>query len=133
MQPSQDADLGTSACVNLTTYRRDGTPVTTPVWIVGEGGRYYVGTTSDTGKAKRLHRDARVRVVACNRTGRQEFGPAYEGRAHRVEDDAMRRAVQERLRAKYGRWVFGLVMLLYRLRGRYRLRMVLELDLHKAA
>ena len=42
--------------LSLTTYRRDGTPVSTPVWFVEEDGRLFVTTAADSYKAKRLRR-----------------------------------------------------------------------------
>jgi PPOX class probable F420-dependent enzyme len=43
-----------SRYVALTTYRRDGRPVTTPVWAIPLEGKIYVFTASGTGKAKRV-------------------------------------------------------------------------------
>ncbi|MFE7356869.1 PPOX class F420-dependent oxidoreductase [Streptomyces sp. NPDC057543] len=56
--------------VSLTTYRKDGTPVATPVWHVMNSGRLYVWTEASSWKVKRLRRDPRVKVVVCNVRGR---------------------------------------------------------------
>jgi uncharacterized protein len=42
-----------SRYIALTTYRRDGREVTTPVWSVPLGDKLYVVTSKGTGKAKR--------------------------------------------------------------------------------
>lgn len=137
MNPSKREHPATTPYANLTTYRRDGRAVTTPVWIVADNGHFYVGTTTDTGKYKRIRAAApgaaRVRLVPCNHDGRQEYGTPWEGTAHEVADPAVRARVQGLMVRKYGRVVFGLIMLLYRLRGRYHKRTVLELDVHPAA
>ncbi|RAG86091.1 PPOX class F420-dependent oxidoreductase [Streptacidiphilus pinicola] len=56
--------------VSLTTYRKDGTPVATPVWGVVDDGRLYVWTEAGSWKVKRLRRDPRVTVVPCDVRGR---------------------------------------------------------------
>ena len=40
--------------VNLETYKKDGTPVRTPVWFMIDNGIIYVMTREKTGKVKRL-------------------------------------------------------------------------------
>ena len=62
--------------VSLTTYRKDGTPVATPVWHVVDDGRLYVWTEAGSWKVKRLRRDPRVKVVVCDVRGRIEPGAA---------------------------------------------------------
>ncbi|MBO0685373.1 MAG: pyridoxamine 5'-phosphate oxidase family protein [Candidatus Dormibacteraeota bacterium] len=55
--------------VILTSYRRDGTPVDTPVHVAVEGGRAYVRTYASAFKAKRLRRNPEVELwVAGNGT-----------------------------------------------------------------
>lgn len=55
--------------LSLTTYRRDGTPVSTPVWFVEEDGRLFVTTASDSYKAKRLRRNPVAIVTRCTARG----------------------------------------------------------------
>jgi PPOX class probable F420-dependent enzyme len=55
--------------ISLTTYRRDGTDVATPVWFVQEGDRLLVRTGTASGKAKRIRRNPAVRVAACTASG----------------------------------------------------------------
>ena len=55
--------------VSLTTFRRDGTPVATPVWIAHDGEALVVTTPAGTGKVKRLRHDPRVELRPCNRRG----------------------------------------------------------------
>lgn len=87
----------------LTTFRRNGTPVASPVWAVPlEGERIGFWTSSGSGKAKRLAHTARVTVQPCDARGKPKAGtqPA-EGTAQLVtgaEYEEVRRKVQ----AKYG-------------------------------
>lgn len=55
--------------LSLTTYRRDGTPVSTPVWFVEEDGRLFVTTAADSYKAKRLRRNPAAMVAPCTARG----------------------------------------------------------------
>ena len=114
--------------IALATYRRDGRAVTTPVWAVPIEGKLYVGTTKTTGKAKRLRATERVRFAPCNMSGRRILGEWREGTGRIVEDEARRAEALAALQRKYG-WQLSLALLIYRLRGIYRDRVVLELTL----
>ena len=61
--------------LSLTTYRRDGTPVSTPVWFVEEDGRLFATTAADSYKAKRLRRNPAAMVAPCTATGRPKAEP----------------------------------------------------------
>lgn len=55
----------------LTTFRRDGTPVSTPVWSVPlDADRLGFWTSSGSGKAKRLAHTQRVTVQPCDARGK---------------------------------------------------------------
>lgn len=65
------AELGTARYVSVTTFRRSGEPVPTPVWIAPLGdGRLGFTTDATSGKAKRLRHTARVTMQACDLRGR---------------------------------------------------------------
>ena len=68
MSAERDAVL-TAQYVALTTYRRDGTPVTTPVWAAAEGERLYLFSNANAGKVKRLRNGSRAAVAPCTATG----------------------------------------------------------------
>ena len=46
--------------LSLTTFKRDGTGVATPVWFVAEAGKILVVTDADSHKARRIHRNPSV-------------------------------------------------------------------------
>ena len=58
----------------LTTYRRSGEAVSTPVWVGREGEALVVLTPARSGKVKRLRRDPRVQVQPCGRFGKVPEG-----------------------------------------------------------
>ncbi|MGW1816209.1 PPOX class F420-dependent oxidoreductase [Streptomyces sp. NPDC002125] len=101
-------DFARSEYVSLTTYRKDGTPVATPVWAAADDGVLYVWTRSDSWKVKRLRNDSRVLVTVCDVRGRiAEGAPSAEGTA-RLLDAAGTSAVRKVLARKYT-WKFWLV------------------------
>ena len=55
--------------INLETYKRDGTPIKTPVWFVIDNDLIYVITRDSTGKVKRLRNNHDVRIVSCSFKG----------------------------------------------------------------
>ena len=55
--------------LSLTTYRRDGSPVSTPVWFVEEEGRLFVTTAADSYKARRLRHNPAAMVAPCTARG----------------------------------------------------------------
>lgn len=56
--------------INLTTFRRNGRPVGTPVWFVLDDGRILVYTEKQSGKAKRIRASKRATVAPCDVRGR---------------------------------------------------------------
>jgi PPOX class probable F420-dependent enzyme len=61
--------------LSVTTFRRDGTGVATPVWFVPEDGRLLVETGADSYKVRRIRRDPAVTIAACTATGRLRGAP----------------------------------------------------------
>jgi hypothetical protein len=66
--------------ISLTTFRKNGVGVSTPVWFGEDGDKLYVMTRSDMGKAKRIRNNPRVRVAPCTIRGKVT-GPEFEALA----------------------------------------------------
>ena len=86
--------------ITVETYRRDGTPVRTPVWFHVRDGLVIVVTRSETGKAKRLRANSRVRIAPCTIRGRVK-GPWASGGAAILDGGQTDAAVRARDK-KYG-------------------------------
>jgi PPOX class probable F420-dependent enzyme len=56
--------------LSITSYRRDGSGVSTPVWFATEGDRLLVMTDSRSGKAKRIRRNPYVTIAPCSARGK---------------------------------------------------------------
>ena len=92
--------LGAEKYVLLTTFRRDGRAVSTPLWVVPDGAGLAVWTPDGTGKVKRIRNSGRVTVAPCDVRGNVR-GEAIEATA-RIGDHADRHRVGAGLKRKYG-------------------------------
>jgi PPOX class probable F420-dependent enzyme len=112
--------LADTKYVRLTTFRKDGTPVATPVWLAVDGGVLYAWTNEGTGKVKRIRNEPRVTVGASDGRGTPS-GPAYAGKA-RVFDPGEGQHAYALVKARHrsASVVYGATGLLLRLRGRGR-------------
>ena len=61
--------------LRLTTFKRDGTGVATPVWFVTEAGKILVITGADSHKVRRIHQNPAVTVAECTASGRLRSSP----------------------------------------------------------
>jgi PPOX class probable F420-dependent enzyme len=84
----------------LSTFRRSGTPVSTPVWAAEADGRFYVRSERTAGKIKRLRNDSRVLIAPCTVRGRP-LGAPLEARANVLPEDREQVAEQALVR-RYG-------------------------------
>ncbi|HLL65161.1 MAG TPA: PPOX class F420-dependent oxidoreductase [Micromonosporaceae bacterium] len=96
-------ELAAAKYVLVTTFRRDGTGVPTPVWAARDGDHLVVWTVADSGKVKRIRRDGRVTVAPCTLRGKP-LGPAVPGTATILDGPGARR-VRGLLKRKY--WLTG--------------------------
>ncbi len=64
----------------LTTFRKSGVGVATPVWFAERDGKLYVKTRIESGKSKRIRNNPSVRVAPCTIRGKI-IGPEFAGRA----------------------------------------------------
>jgi PPOX class probable F420-dependent enzyme len=77
----------------LTTYRRDGTSVGTPVSIAFVGDRAFFRTYDKAWKAKRLRNNPEVEVAPSTVSGK-ETGPSIHARATLLEGGEARMAAK---------------------------------------
>ena len=75
------AELRNQKYISLTTYRKTGAPVRTPVWFAEENGKLYIFTNPTSGKVKRMRNNPAVSVAPCTIRGRVT-GPDFPGQAH---------------------------------------------------
>lgn len=109
--------LAASTYLSLTTFRRVGTPVATPVWLAQQGDHLYVITDAGSGKVKRLRHTSRVLLAPCDARGRLT-GPQVDGTARLLDTDGTATA-RGLINDRYGLMARG-ISLLNRLRNRGR-------------
>ncbi len=89
--------------MQLTTFRKDGTPVPTPVWVARTGNELRVWSAADAGKIKRIRRSGAVQVAPCTTRGKPR-GTPIDATARLLPDDEVA-GVLDLLVQKYG--LFG--------------------------
>jgi PPOX class probable F420-dependent enzyme len=126
------SQFANSPCMNVRSFRKDGTPVDTPVWCTPyTTGKFVCYTDDRSFKAKRMRRNPDVELAACDVMGRCST-PWYRARCRIVEDPAERTEIFSRIRTKYGiHWHLSLWGSL--LTNRVRHRLVLELEVLEVA
>ena len=77
--------------ISLTTFRKSGVGVATPVWFGEQDGKLYVMTRSDMGKTKRIRNNSQVRVAPCTIRGRVT-GPEFQATARILPPEDHERA-----------------------------------------
>jgi PPOX class probable F420-dependent enzyme len=92
------AALAKEPFVSITTFKRDGTPVSVPVWCAADNGSLLVFSEAESWKAKRIRRDPHVRLAPCSARGTPR-GPAVDADASLVAETT---TVQALLARKYG-------------------------------
>ena len=105
-----------SRYISLTTYRKDGTPVATPLWHVPQGAELWIVTEARSGKVKRIRNNPQVRVEPCSIRGTiAPDAPSASGTARLLDDDQTEVA-RELLARRYvmsraGNWMARLLRL----------------------
>ncbi len=75
----------------LTTFRRNGTGVDTPVGTVASQSKVYFMTAASTGKVKRLNNNPHISIAPGTFKG-EVLGPAIEGTARRLSGEEKKQA-----------------------------------------
>lgn len=99
--------------ISVTSFKRDGTGVATPVWFVPDGRRLLALTDLHSAKVRRIRRNPRVLVAPCRVNGKLRGRPVparVEVLTATADLDRVQRLLMERYKLSY-----RLVMLFYRL------------------
>ena len=106
--------------LSVTSFRRDGSGVATPLWFVSDGSRLFALTDLHSAKVRRIRQDPRVLIASCRADGklRSERLPAHaEVLTATSELERVQQLLIERYEISY-----RLVMVIYRLARRLRRR-----------
>jgi len=95
--------LGDEKYLALTTFKRDGTPVTSAVWAAPiDGNKIGFWTSSASGKAKRLAHTSKVTIQPCNVRGRVKPGTSPVDATAVLVTGPELEGISSKIRAKYG-------------------------------
>jgi len=94
--------------ISLTTYRKTGVAVPTPVWFTVNGEKFYVVTSASSGKVKRIRNNPRVQVAPSDFKGKMK-GESFYARARFLPAEEFEKT-EKLFKRKYGIqwWFFGL-------------------------
>jgi PPOX class probable F420-dependent enzyme len=114
--------------INLSTKKRDGNFVNTPVWFAQFGGEhvFYVFSSNNAGKVKRIRNFTDVRMAPCNFRGDLN-GEWQEARAELVNDPHAIADAHNYFRKKYG-LIMRISDFFSRLAGNYKRRQYIKLS-----
>ena len=104
--------------LSVTSFKRDGTGVATPLWFVTDGSRVFALTDLHSAKVKRIRRNPRVLVARCRASGKLQ-GEPLAARVEVLTAVPELERVQKLLIARY-RLTYRVVMLAYRIGHRLR-------------
>ncbi len=102
--------IGRSKYVSLTTYRKDGTAVATPVWHARNGDELFIVSDANAWKVKRIRNNSHVVVTVCSLRGTIAPGAASAEGTARLLNDADTQAgrtlvARKYLTARMGYWL----------------------------
>src|SRR3954454_5664699 len=86
--------------LSVTSFKRDGTGVATPVWFVSDGERLFALTDLHSWKIRRVRRNPLVLVAPCRANGKLQAEP-LPAHAEVLTAEAELDRVQQRLRDRY--------------------------------
>ena|SRR5579883_729470 len=114
-QPHAFSTIEREQYIKLTTFRKNGQGVDTPVWFAVHEGTIYIVTGAVSGKVKRIRHTPRVFLAPCTASGTVKAA-AIEGKARVVTDIQESYVAKAALQRKYGiqLTIFASIMLLVR-------------------
>jgi PPOX class probable F420-dependent enzyme len=97
-----------SRTINITTYKKSGDVVHTPVWVVTDGTLGYVRTSKSSGKVKRIKNNHRAVIATCTSSGKIN-GDKIEIKAEVMELSRQDyESINKKFRTKYNLLYFAM-------------------------
>ena len=88
--------------INLITYKRDKSPVTTPVWVADFSNSLVVTTSLNAGKVKRVRNNGKATIYITNQNGSKKLSESLNVKASIIEDIDLKKQAADLIRKKYG-------------------------------
>ena len=88
--------------INLITYKRDKSSVTTPVWVADFSNSLIVTTSLNAGKVKRVRNNGKATIYITNQNGSKKLSESLDLKATLIEDLDLKKQATDLIRKKYG-------------------------------
>ena len=88
--------------INLITFRKDKTPVPTPVWLSSLEGCLVVTTNLNAGKVKRIRNNGLATIYVTNQNGSEKLSEAIDVKASLIDNEEEKQLGIKSIQKKYG-------------------------------
>ena len=88
--------------INLITYKKDKSPVTTPVWVASFSNSLVITTSLNAGKVKRVRNNGKATIYITNQNGSKKLSESLDLKATLIEDLDLKKQATDLIRKKYG-------------------------------
>jgi len=95
-------DFANVQYINLETFKKDGTKVTTPVWVAQLNNALVVTTGKNAGKVKRIRNNGKAIIYTTNQSGSKKLSEELEVQGSILTDEDLKTEAVNILKKKYG-------------------------------
>tara|TARA_B100000700_G_scaffold6090_1_gene6479 strand:+ start:86 stop:454 length:369 start_codon:yes stop_codon:yes gene_type:complete len=95
-------DFKDAEYINLITYKKDNTPVTTPVWVAYHADSLVITSSMNAGKVKRIKNNGKVSIYITNQTGTKKMSESLGLKGSLVIDPVRKAEAISSIKKKYG-------------------------------
>ena len=88
--------------INLITYKKDKTPVTTPVWVADYSNSLVITTSLNAGKVKRIRNNGKATIYVTNQSGSKKLSESLDLQASLIDEPSVKKQAADVIRKKYG-------------------------------
>ena len=95
-------DFANVQYINLVTFKKDGSKVTTPVWVAQQNNSLIVTTGNNAGKVKRIRNNGKAIIYTTNQSGSKKLSEELEVKGSILSDEDLITEAVTILKKKYG-------------------------------
>mgnify|MGYP001231710167 FL=1 len=88
--------------INLITFRKDNTPVQTPVWLSSLEDCLVVTTNLNAGKVKRIRNNGLATIYVTNQSGSEKLSEEVDVKASIIDNEKEKQLGIKSIQKKYG-------------------------------
>ncbi len=94
-------DFAENEYINLITYRKDNTPVTTPVWLSSVEDYLVITTSVNAGKVKRIRANGKATIYTTDQRGSKKLSDEIDVKASIIQDENEKQLGVKSIKKKY--------------------------------